>query len=415
MVNVAVMGYGVVGSGVVEVLEMNRSIISLRSNTKITVKKILDIREFPNDSYKHLITKDIDDILNDDSINIVIETIGGIGIAYEFTKKCILKGKHVVTSNKELVATYGREILKMAKDNNVSYLFEASVGGGIPVIRPLNICLEANEILEINGILNGTTNYILTQMKKEGKDFAEALKSAQHKGYAEFNPTCDIEGYDTGRKIAILSSIAFGSFVNYQKIDTKGISGITLKDLMYADKLDSEIKLLATAKKNQHKIYIKVRPVILNKHHLLAKVEDVFNAVLIKGNVVGDCMFYGRGAGKLPTASAVVADVMDIVKNKPNHPKCLWNLDNEIDISDSDNLSVRNFVRLKTSNASLAKKYADGLFENIEPIGLDCNMDEEFAFISPLMIQKKFRVLLDRLCKNGYVDKVLSIIEIFEH
>jgi len=313
MVNVAVLGFGVVGSGVVELMDQNSAKIARKAGSPIKIKKILDIREFPTSSYENLFTNNPDEIFEDDSISVIVETIGGIDAAYKYTMTAFSKGKHVVTSNKELVASYGPELLATARKYNVSYLFEASVGGGIPIIRPLSQCLAANEISEITGILNGTTNYMLTLMRNEKLSFEEALKSAQQKGYAEANPSSDIEGHDSCRKIAILSSIAYDEFLDYKKIPTTGISSITLSDIEKAESSGSVIKLIASSKKTANGISANVAPAILPKTHPLAGVDDVFNAVLVKGNAIGEAMFYGRGAGKFPTASAVVADIIDIV------------------------------------------------------------------------------------------------------
>lgn len=332
MVNIAILGYGVVGSGVAEVIRENATSISQRAGKEVRVKKILDIRDFPESPDKHLITKNADEIFNDQEIQIVVETIGGATIAYEFTKRAFNCKKHVVTSNKELVAKHGPELLKLARQNGVSYLFEASVGGGIPIIRPLNQCLSANVIDGIMGILNGTTNYILTQMKKYGTNFDEALKNAQKNGYAEADPTADIEGHDACRKIAILSSIAYNQFVDYRRIYTEGITKITSEDMEYAEAMGMVIKLVAMSKRKDDKIEARVSPMMLSKDHPLANVDDVFNAILVSGNAIGDAMFYGRGAGKLPTASAVVADVIDIVRHM-DKPLCY-----EWRVAESDNV-----------------------------------------------------------------------------
>jgi homoserine dehydrogenase len=326
LVYVAVLGYGVVGSGVVEVIRKNALSISGRAGEEISIKKILDIRDFPGDPYRDLITSNADDVFEDDTIKVVVETIGGAGIAYEFTKRAFRSGKHVVTSNKELVAKHGPELLLLARENNVNYLFEASVGGGIPIIRPLHQCLSANEITGITGILNGTTNYILTQMKKEGRDFQDALKGAQQNGYAEADPTADIEGHDACRKIAILSSIAYNQYVDYRKIYTEGITGITPVDMEYAEVMDSVIKLVAISRKDGDSIFARVAPAMISKMHPLANVDDVFNAIVVNGDAIGEAMFYGRGAGKLPTASAVVADIIDIVKHAGSVGKSTWEI-----------------------------------------------------------------------------------------
>ena len=254
MINVAILGYGVVGSGVAEVIRKNSKSIALKAGEEIAVKKILDVRDFTDSPDKDLLTKDAAEVFDDPSIRIVVETIGGARIAHEFTRRALENGKHVVTSNKELVATHGPELLKLARDKGVNYLFEASVGGGIPIIRPLNQCLAANEIDGVTGILNGTTNYILSQMRREGRDFADALKSAQQNGYAEQDPTADIEGHDACRKIAILSSIAYNEFVDCSKIYTEGISKISLIDMEYAQAMDSVIKLIGTSRKIGDKV-----------------------------------------------------------------------------------------------------------------------------------------------------------------
>ncbi len=314
MVNVAVLGYGTVGSGVVEII--NGGQFLKKAGEELNVKAILDIRKFPGDTYENLVTDNYDNILNDDEISIVVETMGGLKPAYDFTKRALLKGKNVVTSNKELVATHGAELLKIAKENNVSYLFEASVGGGIPIIRPLNNCLAANDITSILGILNGTTNYILTQMFKNGVSFENALSDAQAKGYAEQNPAADIEGHDACRKIAILSSLAYGKHINSNEIKTEGITKISSQDVHYAEAEGYSIKLIGRSKNLGDGVYACVSPVMLPNGHPLSDVEDVFNAILVNGSATGDVMFYGKGAGKLPTASAVVADVIDIVKHK---------------------------------------------------------------------------------------------------
>ncbi len=324
MAKIAIMGFGTVGSGVLEVLETNKISISEKCADTISVKYILDIRDFSDHPQKELFTKNFEDILNDDEISVVVETMGGLNPSYEFTKKLLLKGKHVVTSNKELVAAYGAELLKIAREKGINYMFEASVGGGIPIIRPLNSCLAANEISEIVGILNGTTNYILTEMFDSGKDFSVALKDAQDKGYAEKNPAADVEGHDACRKIAILSSLVFGKRIDYTKINTEGITDITLTDVKYAEAYGSVIKLIGRAKIDNNRVYASVEPTMLKKIHALAGIKDVFNGILVKGNAIGDVMFYGRGAGKLPTASAVTADVIDCVRNLDRNNHYFW-------------------------------------------------------------------------------------------
>lgn len=310
------MGYGVVGSGVYEVIRKNCESITRKAGQQIDIKYILDIREFPEHPESRLFIKEFDTILHDDEVSIVVEVMGGLDPAYAYTKAALAKAKNVVTSNKELVATYGDELLQLAHDNGVCYLFEASVGGGIPIIRPLNQCLAANEITEIVGILNGTTNYILTQMIKKGVSFEDALSDAQKKGYAERNPAADVEGYDACRKICILASLATGKKIDYQKVYTEGITNLTLRDTGYADELGSVVKLLGYCKRlDNGKVDIKVAPMMVGEEEPLATVAGVYNGIQVRGNAIGDAMFYGPGAGKLPTASAVVGDVIDLVKS----------------------------------------------------------------------------------------------------
>lgn len=398
MVNVAILGYGVVGSGVAEVIKKNSESIRQRAGTEIKVKWILDIRDFPDSPDKDVLTKNADDVFNDSEVSIVVETIGGARIAHEFTKRALMAGKSVVTSNKELVATHGPELLQMAKENGVNYLFEASVGGGIPIIRPLNQCLAANEINGITGILNGTTNYILTQMKKEGKSFEAALKEAQQNGYAEQNPTADVEGHDACRKIAILSSIAYNEFVDCENIYTEGITKITVDDMKYADAIDGVIKLIAVSKKSGGKIFARVSPAIVRNEHPLSNVEDVFNAIVVNGDAVGDAMFYGRGAGKLPTASAVVADVIDIAKHPDSGTAGVWVRTEENNILPIEESTARFLVRVNAKNIADAKKDILSVFGETEFVELHSKAnDNEFAFISGKIAESEFAAKLDKL------------------
>ena len=350
MVNIAILGFGVVGSGVYEVIAKNSAVIEQRAGKKINVKYILDVRDFSNHEAANLFVKDFDTILNDESVEIIAEVIGGATFSYECTKKALLKGKNVVTSNKELVAKYGHELLKIAKENNVKYYFEASVGGGIPIIRPLKTCLSANEICEITGILNGTTNYILTQMINNNKTFDDALKEAQEKGYAEKDPTADVEGHDASRKICILSSLAYGKKIDSDKIYTEGITKLTLQDVKLASDFGYVIKLLGQCKKNDDKLDVEVSPALVPKKHPLAPVEDVFNAVMVKGNAVDDTMFYGRGAGKLPTASAVVADIVDIARNDGFDSALIWTDNESSKVIDHMESKKKFFVCLENVN-----------------------------------------------------------------
>ena len=325
MVNVAILGFGVVGSGVAEVLATNGPHIDQKVDDLIRLKYILDVRDFPDSPFADKVVHDFSIIENDPEVSIVVETIGGAKVALDFTRRALMAGKSVVTSNKELVAEHGCELLRLAQEKGVSYLFEASVGGGIPIIRPLNQCLAANEIEELCGILNGTTNYILTRMIRAGLSFDAALKEAQANGYAEQDPTADIEGYDACRKICILASLAFGRHVYPRQVPTEGITGVTLADVAYAESCGKKIKLLGRAmRRADGKVCAYVAPHLVDQEDPLAGVEDVFNAITVKGNAIGDVMFYGRGAGKLPTASAVVADVIDAAKHRDEKKRMFW-------------------------------------------------------------------------------------------
>ncbi len=415
MVNIAVLGYGVVGSGVVEVIKKNGSSISQRAGEEIRVKKILDIRDFPESPDRDLLTKNQEDIFGDDSIKIVAETIGGIGIAYEFTKRALRLGKHVVTSNKELVATHGPELLELARENRAHYLFEASVGGGIPIIRPLHNCLAANEISGITGILNGTTNYILTQMQRDGKDFDTALKEAQQNGYAEADPTADIEGHDACRKIAILSSIAYNEFVDYKKIPTEGIARITTADMQFAETMDSVIKLIAMSKRVGGSIYARVCPAVVRKSHPLSNVFDVFNAIVVKGNAIGDAMFYGRGAGKLPTASAVVADIIDILKHNENSGRSVWRVNEEENMVDPGKIETRYYIRIKARNCEEAERLVGTVFGKVSWLASEKPVSEdELAFITDKNTEEKLKSCVERLKGTGSIREVASFLRILD-
>ncbi len=325
MINVAVLGFGVVGSGVAEVLSTNAEKIAQNAAQEIVLKYILDVRDFPDSPYKDCFVKDFAVIENDSSVQIVVETIGGVGAAYDFTKRAINAGKSVVTSNKELVATHGHELLELARIKNVNYMFEASVGGGIPIIRPISQCLAANEIFELYGILNGTTNYILTQMIQNGVSFEFALRDAQEKGFAEANPSADVKGFDACRKICILASLSFGSQVYPDSVPTEGIENISLTDVEFARSAGGKVKLLGRSVMRQDgKIACYVAPHIIGESNLLSNVEGVFNGIVVRGNAIGDVMFYGAGAGKLPTASAVVADIIDSSKHMDSRKYIYW-------------------------------------------------------------------------------------------
>ena len=324
MINIAILGFGTVGSGVYEVLKKDGGVIADRVGEEIAIKYIVEIRDFSDHPDAHLFTKDYNAVLEDKSVSVVVEMMGGVEPAYTFTRDAILSGKSVVTSNKALVAAKGAELFRLAKENGVFYRYEASVGGGIPVIRPIGTCLAANRITRVMGILNGTTNYILTKMIDEGQSFEVALADAQKKGYAEADPTADVEGHDTCRKIAILSSLIFGKDVDYTKISTEGITGIEPEDVEYAEAMDCSIKLIGLARIGEDKVFARVSPMLIPNDSPLASVKDVFNAVMLTGDNVGDVMLYGSGAGKLPTASAVVSDVIDIARGISENRRIDW-------------------------------------------------------------------------------------------
>ena len=350
MVNVAILGFGTVGSGVADVLTQNSGLIDQRADQLIRLKYILDVRDFPDSPYHDLFVKDFSVIEQDPEVNIVVETIGGATIALEFTTRALKAGKSVVTSNKELVATHGYDLLQLAREHGCSYLFEASVGGGIPILRPLTSCLAANELTQITGILNGTTNYILTRMIKAGLTFDQALKEAQANGYAEKDPTADVEGHDACRKICILAAIAFGRHVYPRQVPTEGISGVTLADVAYAESCNRKIKLLGRAvKEPDGRVCAYVAPHLVESEAPLAGVEDVFNAIMVKGDAIGDVMFYGRGAGKLPTASAVVADVMDAARHIQSRKRMEWGPGGEDVTVSPEQFPFRWYVRASGS------------------------------------------------------------------
>lgn len=383
MVQVAVLGYGTVGSGVVEVIETNKADIDKKAGTHLNVKYILDLRDFPGDPYEEKVVHDFNIILNDPEVSVICETMGGNDPAYNYSKSALLAGKSVCTSNKELVANHGPELLKIARENHCNYLFEASVGGGIPIIRPLNYSLTAEKIDAITGILNGTTNYILTKMDKEGAGFDEVLKEAQEKGYAEKNPEADVEGYDACRKIAILSSLMKGKNVDYKTIYTEGITKITADDFVYAAKMNRSIKLLAMSKDTDEGFLAMVAPFMISKEHPLYSVSDVFNAVYVHGNMLGDSMYYGRGAGKLPTASAVVSDVVDCARHPGKTIMCFWD-DEDITLTDIADVKHRFFVRV----SALKKEEAINAFPSATE--LNAEIDGEYAFVTDMMTEKEF-------------------------
>ena len=385
MLNVSVLGYGTVGSGVVEVLHTNKESIAKKAGQELNVKYILDLRDFPGDPFADKVVHDFNIIVNDPEVQIVVETMGGVKPAYDFVKACLEAGKSVCTSNKELVAKHGAELLAIAKDKNVNFFFEASVGGGIPIIRPINECVTGDVIEEISGILNGTTNYILSKMSTDGSDFDSVLKDAQDKGYAERNPEADVEGYDACRKIAILTSLAYGKQVDFEDIYTEGITKITDVDIKYAKALGASIKIFGSSKNVDGKIYAKVAPVMINAEHPLFMVNDVFNGIFVKGNMVGDLMFYGSGAGKLPTASAVVGDVVAAAKSKENVP-VIWEQE-KLEIADIKEASQRFFVRLSGDKAANESKVA-AAFGNVQVV--DAGVADEYAFITDAVKEGDF-------------------------
>ena len=391
MVNVGIIGYGTVGSGVFEVLNTNSKSIAVKAGEEIKVKRICDLRDFPGDAAEKFITHDFNDILNDDEITIVVETMGGTKPAYDFVKASIEAGKSVCTSNKELVAKFGAGLIKLAEKHNVNFLFEASVGGGIPIIRPLNYALTAEEILEIKGILNGTTNFILTKMNDEGLDYETVLKEAQAMGYAEKNPTADVEGFDTCRKIAILTSLAYGKQVDFEDIRTEGITKITKEDMEYAKALNASIKLIGESKKENGTVYARVAPALIDREQPLYSVHDVFNAIFVKGNMVDDVMFYGRGAGKLPTASAVVADVIDAAKHKNKHIPIIWKED-KLELGDIREYKQKFFVRVPADMKEAVKQK----MPELEEVKTE-KVKGEFAFITPVLTENEFEEVVKDL------------------
>ena len=360
MVNVAILGFGTVGSGVAEVLTGHESSIERKAEGLIRLKYILDVRDFPGSPFAGRFVKDFGVIENDPEVDIVVETIGGAGVALDFTRRALAAGKSVVTSNKELVAAHGYELTQAAKEKGVCYLFEASVGGGIPIIRPLSQCLAANEILEIYGILNGTTNYILTRMIRAGLTFDQALAEAQANGYAEKDPTADVDGHDACRKICILASLAFGRHVHPDQVPTQGIRNVTLADADYAASADYKIKLLGRAlRQPEGKVCAFVAPHLVPGDNPLSGVEDVFNAIAVTGNAIGDVMFYGRGAGKLPTASAVVADVIDIAKDLKKDRHNGWEEGAPDLVMSADSLRSPWYVRAQVSADQARRKFGE--------------------------------------------------------
>ena len=403
MIKVAVLGYGTVGSGVVEVIEKNKELINKRSAAELEVKYILDLRDFPGDPYESKLVHDVNIIMEDEEVSIVCETMGGVGAAYAFTKMALERGKSVCTSNKELVAKHGPELLQLAKAHNCNYLFEASVGGGIPIIRPLNTALTAEKIEAITGILNGTTNYILSKMEKEGADFEDVLKEAQEKGYAERNPEADVEGHDACRKIAILSSLMLGKTVDSEKLYTEGITKITAADFVYAKAMGRSIKLFGMSRNTENETWAMVAPFMISEENPLYMVSGVFNAICVKGNMLGDSMYYGRGAGKLPTASAVVADVVDCARHQGETVACLWDSEEAV-LSDIGEVERCFFIRVKAEALEAVK----AAFPGGEVVSVDGRCEDK-GYVTSALKEKEFAAKYETLG-----DSVLNRIRLGE-
>lgn len=412
MVNIALLGHGVVGSGVVEVLTQNCESITKRAKERIEIKYILDKREFNDSKFAEKFTKNYSDILNDDDVKIVVEVMGGLSPAYEYVKEALLKGKSVVTSNKELVAEKGHDLLKIANEKNCNFLFEASVGGGIPIILPIHQCLAANEVIEIAGILNGTTNFILTKMIHDNVSFNEALKMAQELGYAERDPSADIDGDDACRKICILASLAYGKHVYPESVHVVGIRDIDIKDVKYAKECDCVIKLIGRVKKlNDGKLEIEVEPMLVSNNSQLAGVEDVFNGILVRGDSTGDVVFYGKGAGKLPTASAVVADIIECVKHFDTRKYLFWDDSDEQYIKDYNEYETSLYVRV-SYNSTCTCDCINEIKKQLEVskfIDLCHSEENEIAFITKKSKFKDINESLKNLENSGIA--VLSKIK----
>lgn len=409
---IAVMGFGVVGSGTVELFYRNKDIIEKRSGTSIDIKYILDLRDFPDSPYRDKFTKSFDDILNDPEVTVAAELMGGKTFAYDYTKRLLSRGKSVVTSNKELVATHGAELLRIAKENGCNYLFEASVGGGIPIIRPLHKCLAANRFEKISGILNGTTNYILTKMIYEQMSFDEALAQAQALGYAEKDPTADVDGHDATRKLCILGSLAFGRHIYPEYVHCSGIRKITLDDVEYAENAGYAIKLIGLIENTESGLVATVCPRLVSVNNPLSGVNDVFNAIAVTGDAVGDVLFYGRGAGKFPTASAVVGDIIDAVKHAGRDIISLnWSDSENSDfIRPYKSAEVRMYVRVHAPEADSLKPLITSLFGYVDFIPRKRRSEDELAFITPSLVESEIDEKLARLSKSAELKKKIRLL-----
>jgi len=393
MLQVAILGCGTIGSGVYEVIEQNQDLLQKELKQEIRVTRILDLRTFPGEPFEKLVTGNFKEIAEDPAISIVVETMGGTSPAYEFVKECLLAGKHVVTSNKALVAAHGSELLKIAREKNRNFLFEASVGGGIPLIRTLGTGYAGQKIEEITGILNGTTNYILTRMDREGADFGDVLKDAQKLGYAEKNPEADVEGYDTCRKISILTSIVSDAEVNYEEVHTEGITKITPMDFRYAEKLNCSVKLVGRMVKSEDGVSVSVCPMLVDRDHPLYGVSDVFNGVMIRGNMLDVTMLYGRGAGKLPTASAVLADIIEAAKHMEDTVDYGWT-GGHLALKPFEESCWRYLVRVSGTGEEKAAALA-AAFAGSEPV---CVPDSgETAVLTAPMKEKDFQAAVGTL------------------
>lgn len=399
MVNVAVLGYGTIGSGVVEVLNMNRDIVTRNAGTEVNVKYVLDLRDFPGNPVESMLVHDYSVIVNDPEVDIIVEVMGGTTPAYEYVKEALLKGKSVCTSNKALVAAHGPELIKIARENDLNFLFEASVGGGIPIIRPILRSINVDNVYEITGILNGTTNYILTKMFDEGSDFDDALKEAQNLGYAERDPSADVDGFDAARKIAILSSLMYGKNLNYEDISVEGIRHITKRDMDYAKALGKKIKLLGITYNIAGEIYTEVAPHMIGPDNQLYSVDDVKNGIELKGNLLGDTMFYGAGAGKLPTASAVVSDIIDEAKHLHKNIPIIWS-DESVVLAERGKHKSKFFIRVDKDCADIKNKF------DIEQLITIKGAEDEYAVVTTSMTFAEFYE------KIGDKEHVRSIIQV---
>ncbi len=412
MSKIAVLGYGVVGSGTVEVFYKTKQNVEQKTGKEMDIKYILDLRDFPDSPYKSKFTKDFNIILSDTEVDIVVEVLGGLSPAFEYVKSALEAGKSVVSSNKELIAAHGATLLRIAKENNVNIFFEASVGGGIPIIRPIHQCLIANEINEIAGILNGTTNFILTKMIRETMSFEDALALAKELGYAERDPSADVDGHDACRKICILSSLAFGKHVYPNQVHTEGISSITSADVEYATSWGGVIKLIARSARAGEHINAIVSPALISYNSQLSSVDDVFNGILVRGDATGDVVFYGKGAGKLPTASAVVADIIEAARATKTNQTLTWVDSDKNMVVDYKQVETAKYVRLSCKDSEVAFKLVEKVFGKVERLLRKGGKNDELAFITPVLKEVKIDERLSKLEAEGL--KALSTIRVMD-